>query len=114
MRREKQLRTWDHEVSLIVMSAGEDEAGYPTEPKEISRNTVFANKLSVTQTEFYAANQSDMKADAVFEVHTFEYDGERILEHAGKRYEIIRTYQPSPEIMELTCSDLSQRGRDSG
>lgn len=104
MRRDKRARTWDHEVSLIVMSSGEDEAGYPTEPEEISRNTVFANKLSVTQSEFYAANQSDMQAEFVFEVHTFEYDGERTLEYNGEFYTVIRVYESSPEYTELTVS----------
>lgn len=104
MRREKRARTWDHEVSLIVLAPGRDEAGYPTEPEEVSRNAVFANKLSVTQTEFYAANQSDMQAEHIFEIHTFEYDGERTLEYNGDMYNVIRVYESSPEYTELTVS----------
>lgn len=102
-------KLWSDVVSLVYVTPGEDEAGYPTEPVETKRE-VLANMKSVLRSEFYAAAQSGMKADVVFEIHAFEYNGERILEHNGKRYEVIRAFQTSTEEIELTCSDLSQSG----
>ncbi|MGM1048400.1 MAG: phage head closure protein [Bacillota bacterium] len=99
-------RTWDEVVNLISVVQDVDDAGFPTKPKEVKRETL-ANELSVRSAEFYAANQSGMSADTVFEVHTFEYEGERLLEHNGKRYSILRTYETSDETIELTCSDKS-------
>lgn len=106
------MNTWDDEVTLLKVEIG-DEDGYPTDPIE-TRRTVYANKKSATRTEFYAANQSGLRADVVLEIHAYEYEGERYLEHNGKRYEIIRTYSPSFELVELTCTDLSQRVKDNG
>ncbi|MBO9596372.1 MAG: phage head closure protein, partial [Cohnella sp.] len=104
-------RLWNEEIQLIKSTPGEDNAGYPTpaDPEEETRREVLANKLSVKRSEFYAANQSDMRADALFEIHAIEYEDEKLLEHEGKRYKVIRTYSPEPEYIELTCSDLSQR-----
>ncbi|BFH59450.1 phage head closure protein [Paenibacillus azoreducens] len=97
-------RSWDEVVTLIAIAPGEDEAGYPTPPKEFPRE-VLANKLNVKGIEFYAANQTGMKADCIFEVHAFEYEGEKLLEYEGKRYAVIRTYGTNDETLELTCSD---------
>ncbi|NOJ73888.1 phage head closure protein [Paenibacillus alvei] len=103
-------RLWNDEVALIVEEAGETDSGYPTDSTETSRSIVLANKLSVQRAEFYAAAQNSMKVDQVFEVHAFEYNGEKLLEHDGKRYEIVRTYQAEPEYIELTCSVMPQTG----
>ncbi|MGV3139442.1 phage head closure protein [Brevibacillus agri] len=105
----KPRKLWSDLVALVTVTPGEDEAGYPTDPVE-TRREVLANQKSVMRSEFYAAAQSGMKADVVFEIHAFEYNGETILEHGGKRYEVIRTFQATPEEIELTCSDLSQNG----
>ncbi|CAM3743983.1 phage head closure protein [Cohnella lubricantis] len=104
----KQKRLWNEAVQLIKVTTGEDAGGYPIDPVESSRE-VLANELSVKRSEFYAANQSGMRADVVFEIHAIEYEDEKLLEHAGKRYEVIRTYSSEPEYIELTCSDISQR-----
>lgn len=110
MKNNRRQRLWNEEVALIVMTAGENESGYPTEPVETSRNEVLANKLSVQRAEFYAAAQSSMKVDQIFEIHAFEYNEEKLLEHDENRYEVVRTYQAEPEYIELTCSVLPQVG----
>lgn len=104
--KNKRRRTWNEEISLISVTNGEDEAGYPIDPVENKRE-VLANKLNVTRQEFYAASQSDMRADAIFEVHAFEYENEQYLEHDGKRYEVIRTFLTADDTIELTCSNKS-------
>lgn len=103
----------DKLIYLIHVTFGEDESGYPTGPTETKRET-FANEKSVKRSEFYAANQSGLRADVILVIWEAEYRGERIIEHNGKRYEVIRTFNPSPLLLELTCSDLSQRGQSGG
>jgi len=103
------IRLWKERVVLIARgNPQEDEAGYPL-PVEETQREVLANKRSVKQSEFYAAAQNGLQADIRFELHLFEYEGERILEHEGKRYEVVRTYEISSEIMELTCSITSPK-----
>src|SRR5690606_21742013 len=99
--------TYDELITLISITQGEDEAGYPVDAVE-TRRDVLANKKSVTRSEFYAANQSGLRADIAFVVHGYEYNGERFVEHNGKRYEVIRTFEVSFEEMEIICTDISQ------
>ena len=76
---------------------------------------VFIDVKSVKRTEYYKAMQSGMELSIVFELRTVDYD---LTEHfvAGKHlyadsveydsqiYDIIRTYKPNDEIIELICS----------
>lgn len=96
----------DRIITLISITFGKDEAGYPTEPKETKRETM-AREISVKRSEFYAANQNGLRADVTFEIWQAEYQGEKYFEHNGKRYEVIRTYNTSHLMMEITGSDIS-------
>lgn len=101
--------SWNEIVSLItVPPAKKDEAGYPIDMKDQeTKREVYAKKKSIKRSEFYAANQNGIKADIAFIIRIFEYEGEQLLEHNGKRYKIIRSYETSSEMIELTCSDKS-------
>jgi len=63
---------------------------------------VFANRRSVRQSEFYAAHMAGLQPEVMFEVRSFEYQGERALRYQGRRYDIIRTYDRG-EMTELVC-----------
>lgn len=106
------MNTWDEEVALLSVNVKDDD-GYSTKSDNKQR-TVYANKRSVTRSEFYSANQSRRKADIILEIHAFEYEGEKYVEYNKKRYEVIRTYTVSPELLELTCSDISQGVKNNG
>jgi SPP1 family predicted phage head-tail adaptor len=91
-----------------------DRAGFPI-PPELSRAEVWARILSVGYSEFYRASQIGMTADVKAEVRACDYDGETIVEIAGKRYAVLRTYSSKTgEFVELTLSDLSKRGDTDG
>ena len=44
-----------------------------------------------------------MKPTMILEVHSFEYDNQDYLDFEGERYKVIKTFEKSPEIIELTC-----------
>ena len=67
---------------------------------------VFCNKKSIRQSEFYQAHATGLKPEIMFEVRNVDYDGQQQLVHEGKTYNIIRTYTPNGEIIELVCSGL--------
>lgn len=64
---------------------------------------IYANKLSVTRSEFYQAIANDLKPEVTFEIHEFEYCNEQKLIHEGKAYLIIRTFSKNNDILELVC-----------
>lgn len=92
---------WRDTVDLITVTTTENEYGDPIQT-ETSR-TVYANKKSVRQSEFYQAMSTDLRPEIMFEVRTEEYQEETKLRHEGKDYTIIRTYTKNDEITELVC-----------
>jgi SPP1 family predicted phage head-tail adaptor len=72
--------------------------------------TVFANKKSVRQSEFYQALATGLKPEIMFEVRSLEYTGQENLIYNLKEYVIIRTYSKNDEITELVCSGLVVKG----
>lgn len=67
---------------------------------------VFANKKSVTQSEFYQAAATGLKPEIKLEVRTIEYNEEPKLTYNDKVYTVIRTYEKNSEITELVCSGI--------
>jgi len=72
--------------------------------------TVFANKKSIRQSEFYQAHATGLKPELMFEVRAFDYEGQPQLIHDGKTYNIIRTFTKNDEIMELVCTGIVMGG----
>ena len=74
-----------------------------------TKRQVFADELSVGQTEFYQAAAVGLKPELKFEILAFEYQGEKILEYNSKQYEIKRTYKKGLDKLELTCQGVVNR-----
>lgn len=64
---------------------------------------IFAEKSSVSQTEFFSAGQSNLKPQLMFKVWQFEYNNEQELIHDNQSYVIYRTYLRTDEKIELYC-----------
>lgn len=96
---------WEHDVTLISRKqVDEDELLQPI--FEEQKEEIACNKRSLTRSEFYFAAQADMKPSMVLEVHSFEYKNQNYLEFNGKRYKVLKTFDKSPEIIELTCEAI--------
>ena len=76
--------------------------GQTTEKLE-RETTVWAARKSVNRAEYYQAAQAGMRTDAIFRVHSAEYDREQQLVCAGEVYDVVRTYGAETEEIELTC-----------
>ena len=105
---------FDKVINLIYTGDSEetDADGYPI-IGEI-KTEVFAQKLSVTRTEFYSAMQSGMRPSIVFKVWNDDYEltkhtqnGKSVyadkVEYDGSKYDIIRTYSKDETYLELVC-----------
>ena len=96
-------------IDLITFRADTDDNGDPVEI-ETGRNSVYAEKKSVRQSEFYAAAKHQTNLTQMFLVRTIDYNGERKLEYNGKIYYVVRTYDKGDEMTELVCNDKRDTG----
>lgn len=64
--------------------------------------TVFCEVDSITQSEFYAAENTELNPEYKFSVFFGDYEGESIVEYNSKRYAVYRTYRTG-DYMELYC-----------
>jgi SPP1 family predicted phage head-tail adaptor len=90
---------WRDSIDLVSVS---HSAGETVAVSETIR-TVFANKKSVTRSEFYHAFTNNLKPTVVFEIRYFEYDDEQKIQHEGKDYLVLRTYSKNGETIDLVC-----------
>ena len=113
---------WSEQITLIALSEpteATNEHGFPVRKPETA-TTVFADMKSVGYSEFFKASQAGYTAALKFDVHSFEYSGQKIVEYpvaSGKRYRVLRTYlhtgsgryeKGSGEFTELTLVDLPE------
>lgn len=103
------MAKWCDEITLIKETEPEqktNENGFPN-PLVESKSTVFCNKRSISQGEYYKAQQAGKQVEAKVEVHTVDYAGEVLVEFEGKRYSVLKTYEPDDsDVIELTLTDL--------
>ena len=85
-------------ITLVALTITKDSLGIEVSTEAL-RN-VFAEVESITQTEFYAARDAQIKPEYRFRVFFGDYDGEEILEYQDVRYAIYRTFR-SGDYMEL-------------
>jgi SPP1 family predicted phage head-tail adaptor len=65
--------------------------------------TVYCEVKSVSQAEAYQARATGLIPEyRLVLTHSFEYQGEKLCDFRGSRYEIIRTYMTESDGIELT------------
>ena len=85
-------------ITLVAQSITKDT--YGIEVITESKRTVFAEVESISQSEFFAAADTQLNPEYRFRVFFGDYKNEEILEYLDKRYAIYRTYR-SGDYMEL-------------
>lgn len=102
--------TRDVQITLISQTVGNtvDEYGAPV--VEETSSTIFATQNAVKRNEFYQAQSIGLRPEFTLEIFEFEYNGEKIVELDGVRYNIIRTYPVGGERIELICNDIAEVG----
>lgn len=105
---------WGEQITLVALSEPSprtNEHGFPVARTETA-TTVFADKKSVGFSEFYKAQQAGYTTELKFDVHSFEYEEQQIVEYpvsSGKRYRVLRTYtHGNGEFTELTLVNLPE------
>ena len=83
-------------ISLVSHTNTKDDIGQEIQTESIK--TVYCTVLSVTRTEWTAAQQQSLSPAYCLKVFFADYNGETVAEFEGKRYEIYRTYGKSDYI----------------
>lgn len=84
---------------LIAVTYTTDAIGQKV-PTETSR-TVYCSKRSASRQEFFAAGTTGINPEYVLTLFSHDYSGEEIVEIGGSRYSVYRTYQRTPDDLEL-------------
>lgn len=94
-----------------------NEAQEPVKKVCFDKETVYCNKKSIRMSEFYQAQGTRYKPEITLEVRkedisSFIKDSEDnlFILYEGKEYSMIRTYEPSEDIVEIVL----QRGIANG
>ena len=92
---------------LDLITVSPEAAGVGTEPAETKR-TVFCTVRFIGQQEAYLAMGQGLNPELkVILAHDFEYEGERLCEMGGVRYDILRTYITETDGIELTLQRVA-------
>ena len=94
-------------VFLIAVTIIEDELGNQIEQE--TERKVFANEMTVSQGEYYNAASAGLRPQKMFEVYTFEYQGEEKLRYNSVKYQIIRT-ETRGEKTRIICERVAGDG----
>lgn len=95
---------WSNVIKLITVTYTENDIGDIIASN--TERTIYANKKSIRQQEFYQAQATGLKPELMFEVRSVEYNNESKLSYNNKEYNIIRTYDKNGEITELICQGV--------
>ena len=91
-------------VDLISKTTSVSAAGDAIDSE--STSTVYADKQSIRQSEFYQAMASGLRPEIMFVIRSIDYSNEKKLTWNSKNYNIIRTYDKDGELTELICEGI--------
>lgn len=85
-------------ITLVTQTITTDKYGneVATEKEKI----VFCKVDSISQTEFYAAANTELNPEYKFTIFFGDYEGEEVVVFNGARYSVYRTYR-SADNLEL-------------
>lgn len=85
---------------LVLVTQAVTTDQYGNEEYTETEKTVYCEVDSITQSEFYAAADTELNPEYRFTVFFGDYSGERIVKFHDTRYAVYRTYRTG-DYMEL-------------
>lgn len=89
-----------NDVITLVSKTYQNDT-YGIERETVSTSSIYCDVRSITQTEFYEGAKVGMKPEYRFDVFVWDYDGQPEVIYDGVTYTVYRTYQASPDVLEL-------------
>lgn len=85
-------------ITLITQTITTDK--YGNEEATETERTVYCEVDSISQTEFYAAANTELNPEYRFTIFFGDYEGESLVKFNGARYSVYRTYRTG-DALEL-------------
>ena len=96
---------WAEDLTLITKTVSKDEEGYETVTE--TENEIFCCfEDGVSRGEFYESTKAGMQASAQAEVWADDYAREKLAEHDGIRYNILRTHETGRGTLMLILQEV--------
>ena len=89
-------------ITLVAVSSTRGTNGYKAVTETSTK--VYADKKSVTRSEFYEALRSGVEPTVVFELFTYDYANQKYVDYDGVRYKVVRAYSKG-DMTQLNCTE---------
>lgn len=83
-------------IALVAKTITTDK--YGNEVAKETERTVFCEVDSISQTEFYAAANTELNPEYKFTIFFGDYEGEEVVVFNGARYSVYRTYRTGDNL----------------
>lgn len=83
-------------ITLITQTITTDK--YGNEVATETEKTVYCEVDSISQTEFYAAANTELNPEYRFTIFFGDYDGQSLVKFNGARYSVYRTYRIGDDL----------------
>lgn len=83
-------------ITLITQTITTDK--YGNEVATETEKTVFCEVDSISQTEFFAAENTELNPEYKFTIFFGDYDGQALVKFNGARYSVYRTYRTGDNL----------------
>ena len=83
-------------ITLITQAITTDK--YGNEVATEKERTVYCEVDSISQTEFYAAANTELNPEYRFTIFFGDYEGESLVKFNGARYSVYRTYRTGDDL----------------
>lgn len=83
-------------ITLITQTITTDK--YGNEEATETEKTVFCEVDSISQTEFFAAENTELNPEYKFTIFFGDYDGQALVKFNGARYSVYRTYRTGDDL----------------
>ena len=83
-------------ITLVAQTITTDK--YGNEVAKETERTVFCEVDSISQTEFYAAANTELNPGYKFTLFFGDYEGEEVVVFKGARYSVYRTYRTGDNL----------------
>ena len=67
-----------------------------------SEREIFCAPLQISMAEFYKAGEQGLKPEIKAAIDREEYNGEQVMIFEGEKYAVLRSYERSDGLLELT------------
>ncbi len=99
--------TLNDTIKLVDVVTTEDADGYETTVEKLTEVKCDSGN-GVTRTEFYEAYKAGLELSAAFEMWACDYEGQKVIEHRGKRYKVERAFPLGDGVIQLNCSEVKR------